>query len=188
MTETRQIRLTQIFIPADYAKQIVKPGIAKILHNFLVNVCNRNALIINTSKSLEVYHFKSCQFTSLAKKKLTAQSGITHSIIEHNTEIKAFQQFEHTLTQLAKHPQSFLIYCKKFAYRIKKERINPQIVWKFFNHFDEILKKLVTTSNMPHIRKVKEITFAFKEISSLSDQKETLDNLISDFKSNQNFN
>ena len=190
MTATAQLRLTQIVSEKPQRKLLVKPAIAKSLQEYLSEACHNNVLVINTNIALDVYHFESCDCGDLIADSFLVESGSTDGVNfrQYDSEKETLQQFEATLTQLANHPQTFLAYCKKFAFRLKRERINQQIVWKLFDHFDEIIKKLEAKGNMPHIRKIKEITFAFKEVSGISNHRQTVDALITDFENNQILN
>lgn len=190
MTETAQLRLTQIVSNKPQRKLLVKPAVAKSLQEFLSKACHNNVLVINTNVALDVYHFESCNCGELITDSFLLNSGKDQGfqLRQFDSEKETLLQFETTLTQLAKHPQTFLAYCKKFAFRLKRERINQQIVWKLFDHFDEIIKKLEATGTMPHIRKIKEITVAFKEVSSLSDHDQTVKTILSDFENNQILN
>ncbi len=187
MTETAQLRLTQIVSEKPQRRLLVTPAIAKALQEFLIERCDNNVLVINTNIALDVYHFESCECSELIKQHLLLQQETVANFTfkDYTSEKEAIEQFERTLTQLAKHPQTFLAYCKKFAFRLKRERINQQIVWKLFDHFDEIIKKLEATGTMPHIRKIKEITASFKEISGLSDHGETVKGLLEGLTNNE---
>ena len=190
MTTTGHLRLTQIISENPQQKLLVRPAVAKALQEFLSKVCDNNVLVINTPIALDVYHFESCECGALIKNSILMQSKNEGGFVfkDFDSEEQSLLQFERTLTELASQPKVFLAYCKKFAFRLKRERINQQIVWKLFDHFDMIIKKLEASGTMPHIRKVKEITASFKEISGLSDHKQTVKGLLQGLEQEQLLN
>ncbi len=190
MPVTDKLQLTQIISKRPQQKLMVHSSVAKALQQFLSEACQNNVLVINTERALDVYHFESCKCSELVKDAFLIRSGKDEGFYfkDFVNEQEVVLQFEQTLTQLAKYPKLFLAYGRRLAFRIKRERINQQIVWKLIDHFEETIKKLEATGKMPHIRKIKEISASFKEVNALSDHEKTIKRLLNDLESNQILN
>ncbi|MFD0863411.1 hypothetical protein ACFQ1M_14445 [Sungkyunkwania multivorans] len=146
---------------------------AKSLQEFLKESCKNNVLVINSNVALDVYYLAPCDCSDLIRDSfllLATKEKEQFSFSTFNSESTCLRKFESTLIQLANHPQTFLAYCKKFAFRLKKERVNHEIVMKLFDCFNNTLIKLKNDDKLPHVRLLKDIAVSYKETMEASDE------------------
>ncbi|MBP2832553.1 hypothetical protein J8281_10190 [Aquimarina sp. U1-2] len=139
---------------------LISSSEVQTFESFLKDTIKDEVLVVNTNIGIEVYYHSSNDYGNFIKESvllytLKRVDPAKLKFRNNNNRSKVYQSFYEALLTFAKYPQLFLAYTKKFIHIKNKHSASTYIIPVLTSFFEEVLRILEDTDNLPHSEKIK---------------------------------
>ncbi|WP_148639288.1 hypothetical protein [Aquimarina longa] len=161
---------------------MISSSMVTAFETFLKRTIGKEVLIVNTNMGIEVYYYSKNDYSIFIREGvlLYTLARIDHEKLKFVNNLnreEVCRNFCETLIAFSQYPQIFLAYAKKFIYLKEKNKSSRYVIPILDSFFEETLKTLNETGEVPHYKKIEKTKKRFQKLGS---EKNIIMNLIAE--------